>query len=287
MEYDYFLEHLADNLPENLKQYTSFADWLRTEANLDEYADHLVMTMPSPRLDYYSYPDVDDITSGIVQHVNSFIQLLGFYPVQAQLPILKDMQLFSMAVLFFSLVFRIIITIFIIISILLIYSLLMVGIDQKTFEIGILRMVGISKIGLILMIFLQSIMFVAPAILLGFIISIPCLAVCYSMIFQQKLSEGFTPIPSGMAFLSAFSVGIFIPLLSAIIPVMRVLGQNLNDALNYERNRVKSIYIEILNKNKTNVVPQLLFGIISVGYGFAIYYLLPLSMLSLDLGMIL
>ena len=90
-----------------------------------------------------------------------------------------------------------------------------------------------------------------------------------------------------MAFLSAFSVGIFIPLLSAIIPVMRVLGQNLNDALNYERNRVKSIYIEILNKNKTNVVPQLLFGIISVGYGFAIYYLLPLSMLSLNLGMIL
>ena len=116
-------------------------------------------------------------------------------------------------------------------------------------------MVGISKNGLTLMIILQSIMFVAPAILLGFALSIPCLAVCYSVFFEQKLTDGFSPIPSGMAFLYAFTVGIFIPLLSAIIPVMRVLGQNLNDALNYERNRVKSIYIEILNKNKTNVIP--------------------------------
>lgn len=44
-------------------------------------------------------------------------------------------------------------------------------------------------------------------------------------------------------------------MLSSIIPVMKVLGQNLNDALNYERNRVKAIYIEILKKSKTNVVP--------------------------------
>lgn len=56
--------------------------------------------------------------------------------------------------LVFSLTFRIVITIFIIISILLIYSLLMIGIDAKTLEIGIMRMVGISKKGLILMIFL-------------------------------------------------------------------------------------------------------------------------------------
>jgi len=189
--------------------------------------------------------------------------------------------------LVFSLTFRIVITIFIIISILLIYSLLMIGIDAKTLEIGIMRMVGISKKGLILMIFLQSIMFVIPAIIFGFALSVPLLAVCYIYVFNEELSNGFTPIPTGMAFLYAFSVGIFIPMLSAIIPVMNVLGQNLNDALNYERNRVKSIYIEILNKNKANIIPQVIFGVISVAYGITIYYLLPLSMLSMDLGMVL
>lgn len=62
MEYDFFLEHLADHLPGSLQYYPTFIDWLKTEANLDDYADHLVMNMPSPRLNYYSYSDVDDIT---------------------------------------------------------------------------------------------------------------------------------------------------------------------------------------------------------------------------------
>jgi ABC-type antimicrobial peptide transport system permease subunit len=44
--------------------------------------------------------------------------------------------------------------IFIIISILLIYSLLLIRLETKTLEIGIMRMVGVSKSGLVLMIFL-------------------------------------------------------------------------------------------------------------------------------------
>ena len=64
------------------------------------------------------------------------------------------MEKTNFSILLFNLVFRIVITIFIIISILLVYSLLMIGIDGKTLETGILRMVGISKIGLTLMIFL-------------------------------------------------------------------------------------------------------------------------------------
>lgn len=50
---------------------------------------------------------------------------------------------------------------------------------------------------------------------------------------------------------------------------------------------MKSIYIEILSKSKTDVIPSIIFGVISIAYGFAIYYLLPLSMLSFNLGMIL
>lgn len=40
------------------------------------------------------------------------------------------------------------------IAILLIYSLLLIRLESKTFEIGIMRMVGMSKSGLVLMIFL-------------------------------------------------------------------------------------------------------------------------------------
>ena len=50
---------------------------------------------------------------------------------------------------------------------------------------------------------------------------------------------------------------------------------------------MKSIYIEILNKKRSNILPSLIFGIIVVAYGFTIYYLLPLSLLSLNLGLVL
>jgi hypothetical protein len=50
---------------------------------------------------------------------------------------------------------------------------------------------------------------------------------------------------------------------------------------------VKATYVEIMAKNKTNIVPFLIFGIITFLYGFSLYYLLPYSLLSMKLGLIL
>lgn len=108
---------------------------------------------------------------------------MGFYPVSVQTFILKEMMLYNVAILLFSLIFNVVLLIFIVISMLLIYSLIMIGVETKTFESGIMRMVGISKRGLVLMIFLQSVMFVTPAIILGIILCFPALAACYKFIF--------------------------------------------------------------------------------------------------------
>lgn len=51
-----------------------------------------------------------------------------------------------------GLIFDIIILLFVIIAMLLIYSLLMISIESKTFEIGVMRMVGLSKGGIIMMV---------------------------------------------------------------------------------------------------------------------------------------
>lgn len=77
---------------------------------------------------------------------------LGFYPITASLNILEDMQNYSAAVLFMGLIFDIIILLFVIIAILLIHSLLMISVETKTFEIGVLRMIGLSKSGIISMV---------------------------------------------------------------------------------------------------------------------------------------
>ena len=63
------------------------------------------------------------------------------------------MQLYSPAIMTIGLIFDIMLIMFIMISVLLIYSLLMITIETKTFDIGVMRLVGLSKHGFIAMIF--------------------------------------------------------------------------------------------------------------------------------------
>ena len=198
------------------------------------------------------------------------------------------MEFFNLVILLVSLVFDIILFIFIVISILLIHSLLMVGVETKTLETGIMRMQGVSKRGLILMILIQAAMFVIPSIVCAFILCFPLLAVCYTHVFQESLSEPFFhPVPHGLAVLYALFIGLLIPFVSSILPIMKVLSQNLNEAMDYSRSRVKAIYVTILSKSKTNIIPFVAFGVVTFVYGLGIYYFLPLSMLSFNLGLIL
>ena len=219
--------------------------------------------------------------------MNGFVSDLGQYPVNAKMFILTEMQQYNVAILLFNLIFDVVLFIFLVISVLLIYSLLMIGLETKTFETGIMRMVGITKYGLVCLIFIQSLLFVLPAILLAFGLSFPLLAWCYSRVFKESLRNGFEPVPTISAIVYALIVGFLIPLLSSIVPVFKVLGQDLNDALNQERSRLKAFYVEILSSTQKRIVPYLVFAVLTCGYGIAIYYFLPLSMLTYNFGLIL
>ena len=54
--------------------------------------------------------------------------------------------------MFIGLIFVILMIIFVVVSILLIYSLLLISVETKMFEIGVMRLVGLTKGGFIGMI---------------------------------------------------------------------------------------------------------------------------------------
>jgi len=111
-----------------------------------------MMTLPSPRVAYYESSDYFTIQSGVTGYANQVIEDLGFFPVRMSMDVLEQMQLFSTAILFLGLIFDIIVLLFVILSILLIYSLLLISVESKTFEYGVMRMIGLSKTGIINMI---------------------------------------------------------------------------------------------------------------------------------------
>jgi ABC-type lipoprotein release transport system permease subunit len=60
------------------------------------------------------------------------------------------MEDLEIAIVMLGCVFNVVLILMCAISILLIYSLLMVSVEKKTFDTGVLRMVGVSKMDCIL-----------------------------------------------------------------------------------------------------------------------------------------
>jgi len=145
------------------------------------------------------------------------------------------MQIYSYAVLFIGLIFDVLLLIFVVVSCLLIYSLLLISVETKTFEIGVMRLTGLTKCGFIGMIMTQSAMFVIPSVILGFLFALPCIYEIYRVLFSDDLGFMPTVAPEGSATLQALIIGIFIPMLSSIIPIRRALSKNLTDSLNTSR----------------------------------------------------
>ena len=77
---------------------------------------------------------------------------LGLFNIGTNLNLLHEMQSYSYAVLFIGLIFNVLLLIFIIISCLLIYSLLLISVETKSYEVGVMRLVGLTKRGFVGMI---------------------------------------------------------------------------------------------------------------------------------------
>jgi len=64
-----------------------------------------------------------------------------------------------------------------------------------------------------------------------------------------------------------------------------VLKLSLVDSLDNLKSKTKAMYVNILAKNKKDVTGLLIFGSLALSFGFGIYYLLPLSLISYNFSL--
>jgi ABC-type antimicrobial peptide transport system permease subunit len=79
--------------------------------------------------------------------------------------------------MFLGIILNMIIVILFLLSIVLLYNLLLISVETKTYEMGVLRVLGFNKLGVIFLILIQAMSYVIPAIICGMILSIPFLLV--------------------------------------------------------------------------------------------------------------
>jgi len=120
---------------------------------------------------------------------------LGYYPVNIDAMLMQDFKKSELSVIFLQLVFSLVMFLLVTISILLIYSLLMLSVESKSFEFGVMRMVGLSKGNVVALIIIQSFTFVIPSLIFGFIFSLVSMQYM-SNYAENTMQVDLDPIPT-------------------------------------------------------------------------------------------
>jgi hypothetical protein len=194
MEYDRFLELLANYLPNTLNDNEDFRQYLLRDHLLDGFADQFILQLPNPRSNYY-LRNFNDVMESVMAHMSFAEDSLGYFPVNLDAFILQDFKLLEISITFLQLIFNMIMLLLFSISVLLVYSLLMLSVESKSFDLGVMRMVGLSKHNVIVLIVIESFMFVVPSIICGFTTSMVILQVA-KYYAENHLHIDFEAIPS-------------------------------------------------------------------------------------------
>lgn len=91
--------------------------------------------------------------------------------IVATAPVKEALDSFKFIKLFLDSTFLTIVIFMVIISAVLIYSLMVSDIDERTYEMAMLRALGLRSSSIVYLILMQSIIFAVPGVLAGLIIS--------------------------------------------------------------------------------------------------------------------
>jgi ABC-type antimicrobial peptide transport system permease subunit len=121
----------------------------------------------------------------------------------------------------------------------------MIAVETKTYETAVLRIVGMNSANVVSMILIQSIAFVLPSILVGYILSVPSLSYIFHKIFTPATGVNMPPIPTAKATIQALVLGLLIPIVSSVIPIKVSLDCTLSENLTKTRSRTKGQQVDI------------------------------------------
>lgn len=157
LEWNTFLATILHALPPSTPPtFLSRMQFAIDHQELDQQAGQIVFSCAKNRVSCYLSSDFPSILNSIVQWASDIAYRTAFFEVQTDLPVvaqLSHVQLFSR---FLNLLFSLVILLLTSLSTFLIYSLLMVSVEAKTFEMGIFRMIGMPRSGLVLMLLVWS-----------------------------------------------------------------------------------------------------------------------------------
>lgn len=282
------MQYLAKFLNPNVIPPSEATEANYTKTKLDHYVTTMLINLPPPRIDTYLTSRYAAIHQRLIHFSNRILFKLGFAQVYVDLPVLRGLGSTEMVSLFLGLILNVIIFILLFLSIVLIYSLLMISVETRTFEMGILRMIGMARPSLIALLLVQAFAYAIPAWSMGIVTSLVVYMFASSIVINIT-NASISQLISADAFGLATLVGILIPVAASILPIRAALGQNLQDSLDLKHNKTKAVEITLKRGEDVGSTPWtiIMIGIGLTVFGGLIYYVLPLGLLSSNFSLLM
>ena len=281
----YVQTQLLDVIEENLNAELSFfgdvqvvSDLIQSLREIDilEYT-LFANVMLKDRVDLYTN-NVDYMKRKMTESTNDIYRQLGFgHGSVPQLLLAQQMEGAQIIKTFLNNIFMAVLLFLTILSVLLIYSLMMGNIDEKTYEFGMLRALGLKQSQLVNLLVIQASSFAFPGLIMGLFVGILLNLIAAFFI------GWYTGLPVDLilhpyAFILAIALGTVLPGLSTYIPIKRALTKTLRDSLDLYHRIVSGVKVTILKLQKLGLSPPtLVASLLLVTLGFLTYYVVPLT----------
>lgn len=164
----------------------------------------------------------------------------------------------------------------------------MISVETRTFELGMMRMVGQTRMGIIMLLLVQAFSYAIPAWVVGIFFAFLIEMAAANTIFNLTGAFiGYQLTGSGVGVASL--MGIIVPVVSSIFPIRNALGQNLQDSIDTKHSKTKAVDVSVERSGSNGPIsPSLiLVGAGLVVFGSAVYYMMPLGLLSSNFGLLI
>eukprot|EP01060_Flectonema_neradi_P040465 TRINITY_DN9224_c0_g2_i1.p1 TRINITY_DN9224_c0_g2~~TRINITY_DN9224_c0_g2_i1.p1 ORF type:complete len:868 (+),score=124.78 TRINITY_DN9224_c0_g2_i1:1008-3611(+) len=227
-------------------------------------------------------PDMDKAVMRRSKDVLSSLDLR--YNATISFPLANAMVGFYYLRLFLDQIFHVIIITLVILGSILVYSLMMSNADEKTFEYGIFRALGMRKTALINLTTTHAMTFALPGIGIAM-----CLAFGVHVWIEEAVSD-FSGYESDyadwevIAIVVPILVGILVPLFASIVPVISAMSTSLRNALDVVHQSSNETNVTIKRLQDYGLEPwQTLLALFMTAAGVIVYYLIPYSFIFDDI----
>jgi hypothetical protein len=285
IEYQHFFKMVSDGMVPGAPGLALSADFAAADAMA--LAESISFNFPPPRLEAYLSHDYGQVKRKVLSFVGRLSAILGYDKVNVSLTLLRELEQLRIVSMFLSLIINVIVTALSGLLILLIYSLLIVSVETRTFDLGVQRMVGMSRGGVVQLLVVQTLVQSVPGCCLGLLMGHGLSAALLERLADITKTDLRLELKP-MVLLQASIMGIGVPLVAAILPIWRALGMSLNDSLDVHRSRVPAVAVTIRRAGERRMPLPLLGGAtVMTCFGGMVYYLMPLALVAFDLTLLL